>query len=204
MTVADRRRGALRRGVKGVRRRAAFLDRDGVLNYSYERAGRLYAPRRLQDFRLLPGVREAVSKLRRAGYLIVVVTNQPDIGNGIIARAEVEAMNRRLIARIAPDAVEMCPHAQDAGCICRKPLPGMLLRSAERLNIDLSRSVMIGDRGSDIVAGAAAGCYTVWIRRRVVGTAGFRPGSVAFCLVGAAQMVPKRRQRLAHGRRGSQ
>jgi D-glycero-D-manno-heptose 1,7-bisphosphate phosphatase len=184
-----------------ARRKAAFLDRDGVLNFSYERDGKLYAPRRLQDFRLLPGVRRAVRQLRRAGYLIVVVTNQPDIGNGLVPASVVEAMNRRLAGWIAPDAVEMCPHAQSAGCACRKPRPGMLLSSAERLGIDLRCSVMIGDRDSDAVAGKAAHCYTLWIRRSFSQGARSSASDVAFCLPAAVRLLAKRARRL-RGRRG--
>jgi D-glycero-D-manno-heptose 1,7-bisphosphate phosphatase len=149
-------------------RRAVFLDRDGVLNRNVQRDGRLLAPRSLADFRLLPGVAAAVATLRDAGFLIVVVTNQPDIGNGHVAAETVEAMHAKLRKLIAPDAIETCPHSQDAGCDCRKPQPGMLLRAAERLGIDLGRSFMVGDRGSDVVAGQAVGCYTLLVAPRLV------------------------------------
>ncbi|MDB5411035.1 MAG: D-alpha,beta-D-heptose 1,7-bisphosphate phosphatase, partial [Rhodospirillales bacterium] len=124
-----------------------------------------YAPRSLAEFRLLPGAAAAVGKLRDAGFLIVVVTNQPDIGNGQVAAETVMAMHDKLRRTLAPDAIEICPHRQDEGCDCRKPRPGMLLRSASRLGIDLARSFMVGDRGSDVVAGQAVGCYTLLVAR---------------------------------------
>jgi len=145
--------------------RAVFLDRDGVINRSKVRGGKPYAPRHLDDFRLLPGVSKSVDALKRAGFLVVVVTNQPDIGNGLVEASIVEAMHARLRSRVAVDDIRICPHRQDAGCSCRKPKPGMLLAAARQWNIDLKISYMVGDRASDIVAGKAAGCYTLLINR---------------------------------------
>jgi len=147
-------------------RPAVFLDRDGVLNRCEVVNGKPYAPRRLRDFRLLPGVADAVRALKDAGFLLVVATNQPDIGNGLVAAATVAAMHDRLRARLPLDAIELCPHKQAAGCGCRKPKPGMLRRAARRLGISLADSVMVGDRASDIAAGKAAGCRTIFIDRR--------------------------------------
>lgn len=144
---------------------AVFLDRDGVLNRAEVRDGKPYAPRRLQDFRLLPGVAAAVTMLKQAGFLIVVVTNQPDIGNGLVALTEVEAMHARLRARLRVDAIEVCPHGDGDGCECRKPAPGLLLAAARRLSIDLNGSFIVGDRWRDIIAGREAGCYTVFVDR---------------------------------------
>ncbi len=148
-----------------------FLDRDGVLNRSIVQRGKPYAPRRLQDFRLLPGVREALCQLKKAGFLLVVVTNQPDIGNGLIAASEVAVMHDHLRRRVPIDDVRMCPHSQEAGCPCRKPRPGLLLDATAALNIDLGRSYMVGDRASDIMAGIGAGCSTIFIDRRYRETA---------------------------------
>jgi D-glycero-D-manno-heptose 1,7-bisphosphate phosphatase len=147
------------------KRPAAFLDRDGVLCRTHVVDGKSYAVRRLADFRLFPGTVAAVNKLRVAGYRIVVVTNQPDIGNGLVEASVVDAMHARLAERIAPDAIEVCPHRQDEDCSCRKPKPGMIVSAAQRLGIDLPASVMVGDRWSDIVAGREAGCYTVFLNR---------------------------------------
>jgi D-glycero-D-manno-heptose 1,7-bisphosphate phosphatase len=146
-------------------RPAVFLDRDGVLNRAEVRDGKPFAPLHLRDFRLLPGTGAAVRALREAGYLLVVVTNQPDIGHGRLTTSVVEAMHARLRRHLRPDAIEMCPHRQDEGCPCRKPRPGMLRSAAERLDIDLHRSFMVGDRGNDIAAGRAAGCCTILVDR---------------------------------------
>lgn len=149
----------------GARRRAVFLDRDGVLNATAVVNGKPVAPCRLEDFRLLPGVGETVRRLRRAGFFICIATNQPDIGNGLIDPTVVAAMHARLYRSLPIDALQMCPHSQRADCPCRKPKPGMLLAAAKRYHLDLTRSYMIGDRDSDVLAGAAAGCYTIFIQR---------------------------------------
>jgi D-glycero-D-manno-heptose 1,7-bisphosphate phosphatase len=146
-------------------RAAVFLDRDGVVNRAEVRHGKPYAPRRLSDFRLLPGTAAAVHALREAGFLVVIVTNQPDIGHGLVAPSAVERMHAHLRARVPVDAVEVCPHRQDEGCACRKPRAGLLTRAAARLSIDLRRSFMVGDRWQDIVAGQEVGCYTVFVDR---------------------------------------
>jgi len=146
-------------------RPAVFLDRDGVLNHSEVRDGKAFAPRRLEDFRVLPEAPAALAALKAAGYLLVVVTNQPDVGNGLVEREVVEEMNRRLAEALPVDAVEVCFHAQWDGCSCRKPKPGMLLTAAARLGIDLTSSFMVGDRGGDVEAGLAAGCRTIFIDR---------------------------------------
>jgi D-glycero-D-manno-heptose 1,7-bisphosphate phosphatase len=145
--------------------RAVFLDRDGVINRSCLRGGKPYAPRGLEDFRLLPGAAQAVKSLKKGGFLVIVVTNQPDIGNGLVRRAVVEAMHAKLRAGVPVDDIWICPHRQDEGCDCRKPKPGMLLDAAAHWNIDLKNSYMVGDRDGDIVAGKAAGCYTLLINR---------------------------------------
>ena len=146
-------------------RRAVFLDRDGVISRSEVRGGKPYAPRRLEDFRLLPGVAQAVRSLKQVGFVVVVVTNQPDISNGLVNPAIVEAMHAKLKARVPVDDIRMCPHRQDAGCECRKPKPGMLLAAAKRWKIDLKNSYLVGDRDGDVIAGKAAGCYTLLVER---------------------------------------
>ena len=144
-------------------RRAVFLDRDGVLVIPEMRDGRSFAPRRLEDFCIYDDAPRALAALKQAGFLLVVVTNQPDIGNGFVSAETVEAMHDRLRAALPIDRIEMCPHSQSDRCACRKPKPGMLLRAAEIHGIDLSASIMVGDRAGDIEAGEAAGCHTVFI-----------------------------------------
>jgi D-glycero-D-manno-heptose 1,7-bisphosphate phosphatase len=144
-------------------RAAVFLDRDGTLNAGYVRGRKTYPPANLDEFVLLPGVAQAVADLRAAGYLTVVVTNQPDIATGKQTRAMVDALNARLVAQTGVDEVRVCAHVDADGCACRKPEPGMLLDAARDLGIDLSRSFMVGDRWRDVAAGRAAGCKTFLI-----------------------------------------
>ena len=152
-------------------RRAVFLDRDGVLVVPEMRNGRGYAPRSIAAFTIYPDGADALARLKAAGYLLVVVTNQPDIGNGL-APADVVNQMHRMLARALPiDRIEMCPHAQSEGCDCRKPKPGMLTSAARHCDIDLARSVIVGDRAGDVEAGRAAGCRTVFIDRDYVGEA---------------------------------
>jgi D-glycero-D-manno-heptose 1,7-bisphosphate phosphatase len=145
------------------RRAAVFLDRDGVLNRSVERAGVASPPSSLDEFELLPGVREAVDQLKIAGYLLVVVTNQPDIARGTRSAAEVAAMNAVVERELGVDAVLVCPHDDIDDCACRKPRPGLLLEAMMRFDIDRERSFMVGDRWRDVAAGRAAGCRTVQV-----------------------------------------
>lgn len=138
--------------------RAVFLDRDGVLNASVIREGKPYPPDSLRDLEILPGVREALSDLRAAGFLNIVVTNQPDVATGKQRIEVVEAMHDRLLRELPLDGVKVCYHTDDQNCDCRKPKPGMLLEAARDFHIELPRSFLVGDRWRDIVAGQAAGC----------------------------------------------
>ena len=108
-------------------RPAIFLDRDGVLVIPEFRDGRSYAPRKLLDFRIYSGAAESAGRLKDAGYTLVVVTNQPDVGNGLVDRSVVEEMHQKLRASVPVDAVEVCYHTTADNCDCRKPKPGMLL-----------------------------------------------------------------------------
>ncbi|MGB6535375.1 MAG: HAD family hydrolase [Xanthobacteraceae bacterium] len=142
---------------------AVFLDRDGVINANLERNGRPTAPRSLAEFRLLPGVEEAVTRLKRHGYAVVVVTNQPDVADGLTPRATVDAMHGIIRATLAIDDIKTCFHNDAAGCDCRKPKPGLILQAAAERGLALAQSYLVGDRWRDIAAGRAAGCRTVFI-----------------------------------------
>ena len=146
-------------------RAAVFLDRDGVIVRGVLRDGKSYAPRRLEDFRLLPGARDAVQRLHQAGFVLIIVTNQPDIGNGDVDPSIVAEMHDRLRRALPIDAIEMCPHRQVDDCDCRKPKAGMLKAGGQRYGIDFTCSFMVGDRCSDILAGQSMGCYTLFIDR---------------------------------------
>jgi D-glycero-D-manno-heptose 1,7-bisphosphate phosphatase len=143
--------------------RAIFLDRDGILVVPQFRDGRSFAPRTMKEFEIYAEAPRCVTWLQKAGFKIVVVSNQPDVGAGLISRNTVDAMNTRLRNSMPLDAVKVCFHTKEQRCDCRKPLPGMLLEAAAEIDIDLSASVMVGDRASDIQAGAAAGCRTIFV-----------------------------------------
>lgn len=145
-------------------KRAVFLDRDGVINRSVVREGKPYPPATLAEFELLPGVEEACRRLKDAGWLLVVATNQPDVGRGTQRREEVETMHAAISARLPIDRIEVCyDPGQGHPSEFRKPAPGMLLRAARELEIDLAQSWMVGDRWRDIDCGATAGCRTIFI-----------------------------------------
>jgi D-glycero-D-manno-heptose 1,7-bisphosphate phosphatase len=146
-------------------RRAIFLDRDGVVNRTEVRGGRPFAPTRIEDFEIISGVPEAVERLKSAGFMVFVVTNQPDIETGLQTAGSLAAMHDKMLAAVAVDEVFVCPHTDAANCDCRKPKPGMLLAAARKYDVALDQSWMIGDRWRDIEAGAAVGCKTVFVDR---------------------------------------
>ncbi|MGQ0811844.1 MAG: D-glycero-alpha-D-manno-heptose-1,7-bisphosphate 7-phosphatase [Nitrospiraceae bacterium] len=145
--------------------RAVFLDRDGVLNDVVLRNGKPHAPFTLAEFRLLPGVPDALRELNRAGFLLIVVTNQPDVARGSVSREVVESMHQRLRSELPLDDIKTCYEIENPGSRCYKPKPGMLLEAAQERAIDLSKSYMVGDRWRDIGCGRAAGCFTILIDR---------------------------------------
>jgi D-glycero-D-manno-heptose 1,7-bisphosphate phosphatase len=134
-----------------------------VINRAIVRDGKPYPPASLAELEILPGVHEALQKLHDANYLLVVVTNQPDVARGISKREDVELMNTFLASKLPIDDIKTCYHDSEDKCNCRKPLPGALLEAARAHNIDLSNSFMVGDRWRDIEAGASAGCKTFFI-----------------------------------------
>ena len=144
-------------------RRAAFLDRDGVLNRPTVVDGTPHPPASVDELELLPGVEDACRRLHDAGLMLIVVTNQPDVARGTQTLAEVEALNTELQARLPLDEVRVCPHDDADACDCRKPAPGMLLDAAREHGLELANSVMVGDRWRDIEAGRRAGCRTVFL-----------------------------------------
>lgn len=148
--------------------KAAFLDRDGVVN---QKAPDGEYVTRWEDFHLLPGAIEGITQLNRAGFCVIIVTNQRCVAKGLLTEKELELMHLRMTDQLALgsatiDAIYYCPHDLEPLCICRKPKPGMLLEAARSRNLDLAASWMIGDSECDIQAGKNAGCRTAWLSQK--------------------------------------
>jgi len=168
---------------------AVFFDRDGVLCQAIVRDGRPYPPPSLAEMQLMPGARLTCEALKNAGYLLVMVTNQPDIARGAQTRQAVDEINQHLETQLQLDGVEVCPHQDSDGCGCRKPAPGMLQQAAQHLNIELEKSFMVGDRWRDVEAGRAAGCQTVFIDYHYGEQQPLTPGSTVNSLLEAAEHI---------------
>lgn len=146
--------------------KAVFLDRDGTINFGVPKYDRVDSVGKVE---LLPGVIEALTLLAQLNYQVFLVTNQAGLAEGIISRADFEAINARVLELIAPSGIKIvktyvCPHGEGATCECRKPKPGMLLQAAQEFDIDLSQSWMIGDRETDILTGQNAGAKTILVQ----------------------------------------
>jgi D-glycero-D-manno-heptose 1,7-bisphosphate phosphatase len=147
-----------------TKRRAVFLDRDGTLNAPVVRDGKPYPPATVAEFRLFDDVPAACRQLHAAGYELVVATNQPDVGRGTQTQSAVEAMHAELLKLIPEIArIEVCYDSGGTPSAFRKPAPGMLLRAAAALDLDLAQCWMIGDRWRDVDCGAQAGCRTIFL-----------------------------------------
>lgn len=167
----DFKKGVVQAKNLANKQKAIFLDRDGTIN---KYVGFL---KKEEEFELLPGVAEALNKINESGYLAIVVTNQPVIARGEVTFEGLETIHNKMETLLGKegaylDAIYFCPHHPHSGyegevkelkieCDCRKPKPGMLLKAAADLNIDLGQSYMVGDGENDIKAGKAAGCKTV-------------------------------------------
>ncbi len=171
--------------------RAVFLDRDGVINCALEHERKPYPPTSLAEFDILPEVPGALARLKAAGFLLVVATNQPDVGRGTLKQEVVENIHAHMLAQLPIDRVEVCYHPGKGGsdCDCRKPKPGMLRRAATELNIDLALSWMVGDRWRDVDCGHAAGCKTIFIDRGYAEELKQKPDFSARNLAEAADII---------------
>lgn len=172
-------------------KKAVFLDRDGVINQCKIIDRKPYAPLSLAEFVILPGVAEACAKLKQSGFLLIVATNQPDVGRGTVQQSVIEQIHAYMRAQLPLDRVEVCYHPgrNESECDCRKPKPGLLLRAAGELNIDLHASWMVGDRWRDIDCGHAAGCRTVFIDYEYDESLKQQPDFRAKSLLEAAELI---------------
>lgn len=143
-----------------MKRKAIFLDRDGVINRVLVPGGKPMSPRRFEDFRVRDGVGEALNAFRALGFLNIIITNQPDISRGLMETTELAKMHDYLTNKLPIDDIFVCPHDDKDGCDCRKPKPGLIRQAEAKLGIDLKASYVIGDTQRDMGAGSAAGCRT--------------------------------------------
>jgi D-glycero-D-manno-heptose 1,7-bisphosphate phosphatase len=174
--------------------KAAFLDRDGVINYKAPEGAYI---RTWWEIRFIPGAMGAVAKLNSSGYQVFVVTNQRGIAIQKVRVEDLAEIHRSMkeeFARAGADISEIyyCPHDISEMCLCRKPHPGMLLRAAREFNIDLQVSWMIGDSPKDVQAGERAGCHTVLLGSHAIAArASSRPTLLAEDLASAANQILK-------------
>lgn len=150
---------------RGEPRPAVFLDRDGVLTDVHCEDGVPRPPASVRDLHIPDGAAEALERLRKAGFALVVITNQPDVARGRTTPEVVGEINRALQAQLPIDAMYVCFHDTSDGCDCRKPQPGMLLQAVRDLGLRLEDSWLVGDRWVDIAAADAAGVVSVLIAR---------------------------------------
>jgi len=138
-----------------------FLDRDGVLNRAVFHGDLQGSPRSLDDLEIMPDAAAALASLTGAGFLLICITNQPEVPRGQLRQQALDDINAAVRAALPLDDLLVCAHQDSDGCDCRKPRPGLLIQGARKHGIDLGTSFMVGDRWRDVEAGAAAGCRTV-------------------------------------------
>ena len=143
---------------------AVFFDRDGVLNHAIIKEGKPSPPASLDELIINSNARVALNNLKAKGFLIIVVTNQPDVARGQTPQHVVEKINQRLLTELPLDDIRVCYHDDVDNCVCRKPKPGLIQQAAHDFSIDLTHSYMVGDRWKDIAAGKAAFCRTIWLK----------------------------------------
>lgn len=169
--------------------RAVFLDRDGVINKAYVRDGKPYPPRTLNELEILPGVREALESLRAAQFKTIVATNQPDVNKGLQTQESLLKMHTHLMNQLALDDIEVCLCKDIEKCPCYKPKPGMLQTAAQKWNIDLQNSYMVGDRWRDIGAGKAVGATTILVDYQYEEACRYEPDFRVKSLLEASQLI---------------
>lgn len=146
-----------------MKRRAVFLDRDGVISKNIWRDKQWRAPINFEEFCLLPDVADSIHKLKEMGFFCIVVTNQPEVGSGEISESELLKMHRFILRYTKIDDIYACTHIKNENCYCRKPRPGLVHEAADKWEIDTNKSYMIGDRFSDIKAAEAVGCQPILV-----------------------------------------
>ena len=142
---------------------AIFLDRDGVVNYSIIREKKPYAPICLDELKIIPEIKSVIDFFKIRKFMVFVITNQPDVARGNVIKDEVEKINASILSQLSIDEIFTCYHDNQDQCECRKPKPGAFIILSQKYNIDLSKSIMVGDRAKDIEAAKNANCPSVFI-----------------------------------------
>ncbi len=182
-------------------RSAIFLDRDGVINEDQEDYVKSW-----EEFRFIKGVRKALREIHQAGVPVVVITNQSIIGRGMVTEAELSGIHDRMLEGVKKAGgnilkIYYCPHHPDAHCSCRKPRIGLLKRAARELDLDLKKSVFVGDTLKDMRAGKRAGCRTVLVqtgqgkeslKKILTGKTRIKPDWVCDSLAAASPLILRR------------
>ena len=143
--------------------KAFFLDRDGIINKVILKRNKPYPPRHINQFKYNDDLQEILKYIKAKGYIIIIVTNQPDPIRGICDFQDVRDIHNKIINEIEVDKIYSCFHTKNDECLCRKPKPGMIFQAAYEFKIDLKQSYLIGDRWKDIEAGNSAGCKTIFV-----------------------------------------
>jgi D-glycero-D-manno-heptose 1,7-bisphosphate phosphatase len=146
-----------------IKRKAIFLDRDGVVNVAPVVNGLPTSPMNACELVVIDGIRDLVKEFKQKEYVVVVVTNQPEVARGRLKKESLKEMNDLISRESGIEHFYVCPHDDSNFCKCRKPRPGLIYDAANELNLDLERSFLVGDRWKDIEAGNAAGCRSIWI-----------------------------------------
>jgi D,D-heptose 1,7-bisphosphate phosphatase len=200
-------------GIEEIMNRGVFLDRDGVINelIYYAEHGVVDSPFTDEQFRLIPGVCEAINEFHELGFKVIIVSNQPGMAKGYVSQETFEKIRERMNHDLAKegascDSEYYCFHHPEArvarlkaNCGCRKPKPGLLLQAARDLNIDLHQSWMIGDGLTDMQAGKSAGCHTILLGKmkcelcHLMDEQDARPDFVAANLLEAANIVKRQK-----------
>ena len=181
--------------------KAAFLDRDGVINRKAPKEDGYVT--KWEEMEMLPGVAEAIALLNEAGFLVIVVSNQRSVAKGLITGAQLNSIHEKMCDALARagatiHGVYYCPHELEPACNCRKPQPGMLLQAAGEYDIDLGASWMIGDSDKDVGAGKAVGCRTVRVLRSYESEENHLADGVARSLLEATYQILKWEERIAN------
>ena len=149
-----------------MKNKAVFLDRDGVINeVIFRGTDKPIAPWSIEEFRFIKGIKKPLEKLADLGFLLFIISNQPDISKGLIDIQTVETMNNTILSKLPITKIIYCPHEDRHNCSCRKPKPGMLITLSKEYNVNLMKSFLIGDNWKDIEAGKSVGCKSILLNK---------------------------------------